>query len=347
MNISSKHISTLPSGEKLYLFSLRNSRGTEVCITNYGGIITSFKIPDAGGRKNDIVLGLEKVEDYFSKEYMKSCPYFGAAIGRYANRIAGSRFMLDGKQYLLPANDGEFQLHGGAGGFHTRVWNVLDSRMGSNSSLLLNYLSKDGEEGYPGNLEVSLQFTLTENDELIYEYTATTDAPTAVNLSHHSYFNLDKEKKTVGSHLVCIHSDVILAQDGYQITGELQSVSDSPFDFREMRRIDKSWDPEQGYDHCFVLNRPDDSSMYLAAEARSESSGLLLEVFTTEPCIQFYTGKYIPKITGKKGKEYSPFMGFCLETQNFINAVNIPQFPGTILRSGDTYFHKTMYRISQ
>jgi aldose 1-epimerase len=335
------------SGEDIYLFTLRNTNGTEVCITNYGAIITSFKLRDANGSANDIVLGFDKTEDYLSEEYLAGYPYFGAAIGRYANRIKNGGFSIDGRKYFLEKNKGADHLHGGANGFDKKVWDC-DSH--SEKTVVLKYKSMDGEEGYPGNLESKLRFELTDNNELIYEYTASTDKPTVINLTHHSYFNLNNGHGTINEHVVKINSPAILEQDdNFVVTGKCIPVEGTIYDFSQLRRIDNKWNGADGYDQSFVLkeNNPVDptTGLALAAEAFSEQSKLKLEVYTNEPLVHFYTGKWIPFLKGKNGKNYGPFSGFCFETHKHPNSINIPDFPNTILRPGEIYQSKTMYRI--
>ena len=335
---------THSSGEDIYLFTLRNAKGTEVCITNYGAIITSFKVKLKNGFTNDIVLGFDKVGDYLSDEYLAGYPYFGAAIGRYANRIKSGEMSIDGKKYFLDKNKITDHLHGGAIGFDKKVWNCDSS---SEKTLGLNYKSPDGEEGYPGNLEVTILFEITDNDELIYEYIASTDKPTAVNLTHHTYFNLNNGNGTIGEHQVKINSPAILEQDANFIAnGKILPVENTIYDFRQVKRIDKEWIAADGYDQSFVLNEESDDDLKLAAEAYSDQSKLKLEVYTTEPLVHFYTGKWIPPLKkGKDGNSYGPFSGFCFETQKHPNAINIAHFPNTVLRHGETYHTKTMYKI--
>lgn len=339
---------THSSGEDIYLFTLHNRKGTEVCITNYGAIITSFKAMQLNNRANDIVLGFEKVESYQSAEYLSGYPYFGAAIGRYANRIKDGQFTIDGITYTIARNKGSDHLHGGLEGFDKKVWTC---QFNSANELVLSYKSPEGEEGYPGNLETTLRFELTDNNELIYEFLATTDKPTAVNLTHHSYFNLDNGEGTIGEHFVKINSSAILQQDdNFVVTGKTIPVENSRYDFRQPKRIDKEWYQDTGYDQSFVLDKNSSTDLstglLLASEAFCEQSNLKLEVYTSEPLVHFYTGRWIPALTGKNGNRYGPFSGFCLETQKHPNAVNIPHFPSTILRPGETYHTKTMYRIS-
>jgi aldose 1-epimerase len=331
---------THPNGEDIYLFRLYNSKDTEVLITNYGAIITAFKIIQRDGSVNDIVLGFDKIESYSEKEYLAVYPYFGAAIGRYGNRIKSGKFEVDGKKYSVVLNWGSEHLHGGFTGFDKRVW-TCDSNTAS--ALVLKYKSPDGEEGYPGNLEVTLRFELNEENELSHTYTAVTDKATPVNLTHHSYFNLNNGQGTIGDHILKINAGHILEQDeNCTVTGKLLSVDNTQYDFRKARPINKNWEPSVGYDQSFVVNQQDEEP---AAEVWSEQSGIRLQVFTTEPIVHFYTGGGIPSLSGKQEKKYGPFSGFCLETQIHPNAINIPHFPDTILRPGQQYRHQTIYRI--
>ena len=337
------------SGEDIYLFTLRNIKGTEVCISNYGAIITSFKVPGSDGIVNDIVLGFDKVEDYLSGEYLDGYPYFGAAIGRYANRIKNGEFKVDGEKYTLKKNKTTDHLHGGENGFDKKVWKCHSI---SETTVMLTYKSMDGEEGYPGTLDSMLAFELTDNNELIYEFTASTDKPTAINLTHHSYFNLNDGYGTINDHWVRINSPAILEQDAnFVVTGKTIPVKDTFYDFRQLRSISKTWNGKDGYDQSFVLEEksPVDplTGLTLAAEAFSEQSKLKLEVYTDEPLVHFYTGRWIPPVKGKNGNNYGSFSGFCFETHKHPNAINIPHFPNTILRPGEVYQSKTMYRIIQ
>ena len=340
-----KYCFTHSTGEDVYLFLLQNKKGTEVLVTNYGAIITSFKIKNEGGSINDIVLGFDNVEDYFNEDYLKQYPWFGCAVGRYANRIKNAAFVIEGKEYLLTKNNGNEQLHGGNVGFDRRVWQFVEQGNTPHSWLELKYKSGDGEEGFPGNLEVTMRFELTDNNELSYEYKATCDKTTVVNLTHHSYFNLNNGEGTIGDHEVKIYSSSVLEQDENLVaTGQLLPVENTVFDFRNFYRIGDGLKRIDEYDKSFVVKKQANS---LVAEARSLQSNLLLQVYSTEPIVHFYTGKWIPVVKGKNENMYGPLSGFCLETHLYPNAVNIPHFPNIILRPGETYYQKTTYRVNQ
>lgn len=339
-NSNQQYCFTHPDGNEVYLFTLRNAKGTEAGITNYGGILVFFRVVQKDGTPNNLVLGFENVEEYISKAYLDANPFFGAAVGRYGNRIKDGRFTVDGDEYTLECNIGPDHLHGGLTGFDKKVWTTHSVTA---DSVVLKYESPDGEEGYPGTLDTTLRFELNDDNELSYEYTAFTDQPTPVNLTHHSYFNLNNGKGTIGDHWVKINAGAILEQDdNLTVTGRVLPVDDR-YDFRQGRPINKNWDPATGYDQSFV--RDDNSTATPAAEAWSEESGIKLQVFTTEPIVHLYTGKSIPALAGSDGNLYGPFSGFCLETQIHPNAINIPGFPDTILRPGETYRQKTIYKI--
>ena len=343
MHLTQQFCFTHKTGEEVYLFTLHNSKGTEVSITNFGAIITAFKIKNADGVVNDIVLGFDKVENYLADDYMNEYPWFGCAVGRYANRIKDASFNIDGSKYQLTKNKGNDTLHGGAEGFDKKVWQLTSIGEKPNPFLELKYTSPDGEEGFPGKLETTIRFELTEDNELSYEYKATSDKPTAVNLTHHEYFNLDNSKGNINQQEVRIHASIILEQDENLVaTGKEISVENTPFDLREFHQIGEGLAVIEEYDTSYVIDKRD---TLLVAEARSLQSKIHLQIYSTEPVVHFYSGKWIPSIKGKNGKQYGPFSGFCLETHKHPNAVNIPDFPATILRPGETYYHKTMYKI--
>ena len=347
MKTSKQYCFTNSAGEDIYLFALLNNRGTELLITNYGAVITAFKIKQADGVINDIVLGFDKVADYFSQDYLRDYPYFGAAIGRYCNRIKNASFEIDGKKYSVSKNKGNDHLHGGINGFDKKLWQFVSLSDSPVAVLELKCKSANGEEGYPGNLDTTIRFELNDEDELTYRYTATCDQPTAINLTHHSYFNLNNGKDVVEDQQVKIYASAILEQDdNFVTTGNLISVKNSIYDFRKFRRINERWNKEDGYDQSFVIDNKS-NNLSLVAEAISELSKTRLQVFSTEPVVHFYTGKWIPFLNGKNGSRYGPFSGFCFETHKHPNAINIPHFPNTILRPGEIYSQETVYKILQ
>jgi len=333
------------SGQDVFLYSLQNKKGTEVLITNYGAIITSFSIRLHDGNTNDIVLGFDRVEDYFNPAYLEQYPWFGAAVGRNANRIKNAEFKIDGQHFQLTKNRGNNQLHGGEEGFDKKVWQFVAQGDNPNPWLELHYDSPDGEEGFPGNLAINIRFELGQDDELSYEYKATSDKPTVINCTHHGYFNLDNDKGTIHDHLVKIYGATTLDQDDELVaTGGLSPVDNTAFDLRKFTRVGDGLQKIPEYDKSYVAAKNESG---LVAEVKSPASGLQLQVFTTEPIVHFYSGKWIPVVQGKGGKQNGPFSGLCLETHNYPKAVNIPHFPYTILRPGEIYHHKTSYRITQ
>jgi aldose 1-epimerase len=336
-----------PRGETVELFTLTNQHGLQAAITNYGGIVVSLLVPDRHARLADVVLGFDSLDGYLAGH-----PYFGAIIGRYGNRIANARFTLDGITYSLAANNGPHHLHGGIRGFDKAVWNVVTA---SRNLLRLSHLSPDGDEGYPGALRVEVTYTLTPANELRIDYVATTDKPTVVNLTNHSYFNLAGQGRTdVLLHQVKFHADYFTPVGAGLIpTGELRPVRGTPFDFTTFRTIGERINaPDEqirfggGYDHNFVL-RSRGGSLALAAEVYEPTSGRVMEVLTTEPGMQFYTGNFLDgSIRGKSGKPYGKRAAFCLETQHFPDSPNQPSFPSTVLRPGQQFQSTTVYRFS-
>jgi aldose 1-epimerase len=335
-------------GEPVHLFTLHNNAGTEVRITNYGGIITSIKTPDARGVVADIALGFDKLEPY-----LQPGPYFGAIIGRFGNRIANSRFELNGNSYSLDANDGVNHLHGGLVGFDKVIWSATTFAQEDAVGLKLFYLSRDGDQGYPGNLQVTVTYTLTNENTLLVEYYAITDKATPVNLTQHSYFNL-AGKGDVLQHQLIINADHFTpVGKGLIPLGGSRSVNNTAFDFRELKTIgaDIESDDEQlaiagGYDHNFVLNKNPLNELNFAARATEPSSGRVLEVWTDEPGVQFYSGNFLDGTLSGKGLTYHRRNGFCLETQHFPDAPNQPDFPTTILQPGDEYRTSTAFKFS-
>lgn len=345
MSVKKKYCYTDNSGQDIYLFTLTNLSGTEVLITNYGAIITSFCITNKEGVVNDIVLGFDKVEDYTNESYLAHYPWFGCAIGRNANRIKNAQFVIDKKEYLLSKNNGNDHLHGGVNGFDKKIWQLIKTEETPVNSLELKYISPDGEEGYPGKLDVTIRFELNNENELSYEYSASCDRPTVVNLTHHSYFNLNNGVGDIKDHEVRIYGSWVLDQDDNLVAnGNLSSVANTEFDFHEFTLIGERLSKIAEYDKSFVTDK-DAISLSLMAEVRSVASDVLLQVYSTESIVHFYSGKWIPVITGKKGIRYGPFSGLCLETHMHPNAINISHFPDTVLRPGEIYSSKTVYKV--
>ncbi len=354
-NITRDTFGTLPDGSIAELFTLKNKNGVEAKITNYGGIVVSLKVPDRNGKFEDVVLGYDSLADY-----MKATPYFGCIVGRYGNRIAKGKFTLDGKEYTLAKNDGKNHLHGGVKGFDKVLWQLVNdgsenphSKEG-HQSLALIYKSPDLEEGYPGNLVARVTYTLTDDNELRIDYQAETDKKTHCNLTNHSYFNLTGDyKRDILSHEMMINASAITPVDkGLIPTGEIKKLDGSPLDFRQPKPIGKdiAANDEQikfglGYDHNWALN-VNDSTFTLAARVTEAESGRGMEVWTTEPGVQFYSGNFLDgTLEGKGGKMYQKRAGFCLETQHFPDSPNQPKFPSTVLEPGWIYRTTTVYKF--
>ncbi|HQV60504.1 MAG: galactose mutarotase [Chitinophagaceae bacterium] len=337
------------SGQEVSLFTLSNSKGTKVLITNLGATITSFKLKNADGSVNDIVLGFEKIEDYAGADYLAQYPWFGCAVGRVANRIKNAEFMIDDKNYSVSRNNGNNQLHGGLEGFDKKVWQKKAMGDSPDCFLELKYVSPDGEEGYPSNLEVIIRFELNDNDELSYQYTATCDKTTIVNLTHHGYFNLNNGEGDIKDHEVKIYGSLTLDQDEELVAnGSLTPVENTLFNFSDFVRVGERLTKIAEYDKSYIANKKkEETSLSLMAEVKSAASKLLLQVYSTEPIVHFYTGKWIPTVKGKNGTSYGAFSGLCLETHKHPNAINIPHFPTTILRPGETYSTRTIYKVIQ
>jgi aldose 1-epimerase len=337
------------AGEPVEIYTLTNAKGVEARITTYGGALVSLKVPDRTGKFADVVLGFDNLEGYLNN----NGPFFGVIVGRYANRIGKARFSLNGKEYTLAKNNGENTLHGGNKGFDKFVWKARELRSKDAVAVSLSHLSKDGDEGYPGNLSVRVLYTLTNNNELRIDYSATTDSDTVVNLTHHSYFNLGSDDNIL-KHELMINADRFTPVDSGLIpTGELRSVKGTPMDFTNPTPIGARIDQQdeqltlgRGYDHNWVLNK-DKSRLGLAARAYEPVSGRVVEVFTSEPGMQFYTGNFLDgTITGKGGRVYTRRFGFCLETQHFPDSPNKPSFPSTLLKPGKRFASTTIYRFS-
>ena len=336
VNISERHFG-MTDGQDVSLYTLTNAHGFEVSITNFGGAVVSLKAPDRHGSFADVVLGYETLE-----EYVQNPRYFGGLIGRHANRIGLGKFSLSESVVQLTQNNGANHLHGGAKGFDKRLWKVIDHT----TNLKLEYFSSDGEEGYPGNLTARVTYSLSAENELTIDYEATTDSKTIVNLTNHSYFNLAGQGDILG-HELTLHAGAFTPVSQELIpTGELKSVDDTPMDFRRGKAIGTDLESAGGYDHNFVLSNFD-GSLQPAARLYEPGSGRVLEIFTTEPGIQFYSGNFLDgSLSGKGGVVYHKYTGLCLEPQHFPDAPNHPNFPSTVLRPGETYRHTSVYRFT-
>jgi aldose 1-epimerase len=349
--MTKKELGRTADGRPIDLYTLTNKNGVEARISNYGATVVSLQIPDRNNRFADVVLGYDSL-----KGYVDDNAYFGGTIGRYANRIAGGRFNLGGMTYAVARNDGENHLHGGFQGFNKVVWETEHILNHEPSVLPLNYLSKDGEEGYPGHLKVQLIYTLTEHNELRIDSTATTDQETLINLTNHSYFNLAGHSAgDILSHELILHADRFTPVNATLIpTGELRGVQGTPFDFQQAAAIgDRIHETDQqlvfakGYDHNWVLNDGGKGKISLAAQVYEMRSGRVLEVSTTEPGIQFYSGNFLDGTArGKEGRTYNRRDGFCLEPQHFPDSPNHPEFPSAVLRPGERYSSTTIYKFS-
>jgi len=336
-------------GKNIDQYVLKNNKGMTVKIITYGGIITELLVPDRNGRVNDVVLGFDDL-----KGYLKGHPYFGAIVGRVANRIAGGKFKLGDKEYTLAKNNGPNHLHGGIKGFDKVIWNAEPIYRSDGVGVRLSYLSPDGEEGYPGNLSVTVVYLLSNDNELKIEYKATTDRETIINLSNHSYFNLlGAENGLILDHELFINANYYTPVDDTLIpTGEIKPVEGTPLDFRKPTKIGtrieqvKVGDNPSGYDHNYVLNGGG-VKLDLAAQVYEPTTGRFMEVYTTEPGVQFYSGNFLDgTLTGKKGVVYKKHHGFCLETQHFPDSINHPNFPSVVLKPGQMYTQTTVYKFS-
>lgn len=342
MNITKEPFGNI-GNQSISLYTLSNQNGVTIKITNYGGIVTSVLVPDKEGNFDDVVLGYDNLEGY-----LEATPYFGCIVGRYGNRIAKGKFTLDGKEYSLAVNNGENTLHGGLVGFDKVVWDAEEFVTENSAGIKLHYISKDGEESYPGNLDVFVTYSLTDQNELKIDYSATTDKATPINLTHHSYFNLTGTKgESILNHNLKIKSnEYVVVNESLIPTGELRGLSGSPMDFRESTSIGSRIENiEGGYDHTYVIKNH--GKFVLIAELIDPNSGRKMEVFTTEPGVQLYTGNFLDgSITGKKGVVYNKHFGLCLETQHFPDSPNQKTFPNTILRPGEKYKQTTVYKFS-
>ena len=345
-----KSFGILDDGRNVQLFTLKNDRGTSVEIMDLGGVIVSLRTADATGNITDITTGFNHPQQYLS-----GSGYMGAIVGRYANRIANGRFSLDGKQYSLAKNNGDNAIHGGLIGFDKKFWHTVTKSKGTEASLSLTLVSKDGEEGYPGNLTAKVTYTLNDRDQLVIDYSATTDKVTVINLTQHAYFNLNGHGTgSVLDHEIMINADQYTPIDNESIpTGELASVEGTPLDFRTAKPIgvDINSNHEQirlgsGFDHNFIISHAVEGELTLAASVLSPSTGRTLNVYTDQPGMQFYTGNFLNgTLKGKDGAVYAQRNAFCLETQHYPDSPNKPNFPSTILRPGEQYVTRTVFEF--
>ncbi|HBE80449.1 MAG TPA: galactose-1-epimerase [Firmicutes bacterium] len=344
MNITKELFGKTIDGKEVWLYTLSNNHQLTVKIMTYGGIITSITTPDKNGKLGDIVLGFNNLKDYQGTH-----PFFGALIGRYGNRIAKGRFTLNGQEYKLAVNDGQNHLHGGLIGFDKVIWEAKELKDQTSVGLRLTYLSKDGEEGYPGNLTTTVSYLLNDQNELAINYEAVTDKPTVLNLTNHSYFNLQGEGSgdVLGHEMMIVAEGYTVAGEGLMPTGEIKSVQGTPFDFTAAKSLGAEINQvDGGYDHNFVLNHPE-NKLSLAARVVEPGSGRKMEVLTTQPGMQLYTGNFLDgTFKGKSGHAYSSHAGFCLETQHYPDSPNQPKFPSTVLNPGQTYHQVTIYKFS-
>ncbi len=345
MNIEKKHFGNV-DGSDVFLYTLSNDKGTSVSITNIGATITSIKTPDKDGKIGEILLGFDDPLTYLKPEYLAGGFFLGATVGRYANRIQGGKFTLDSKVYELEINNGPNHLHGGSGSFNTKVWESDQFESETRVGVKMHYVSPNMENGYPGTLDVTVVFTLTQNSELSINYQAQTDKKTILNLTNHSYFNLSGNGKVFDTE-VLMQANQYTPKDETNIPyGDIVSVKDTPLDFTIARKIgDRIHMFDDGYDHNYVINGVQ-GELRLAAEAYDPKSGRKLEFRTTEPGFQFYTGHYLSGPWQRNGFVFDQYCGFCFEAQHYPDSPNKPQFPTTVLKPGETYTQTTVYSFT-
>ncbi|HEX8322620.1 MAG TPA: aldose epimerase family protein [Tepidisphaeraceae bacterium] len=350
--VASAPFGKLADGQTVNAYTLKNDSKMNVKILDLGGVVQSLTVPDRDGNLADVVLGFENPNDY-----MATGPYFGAIAGRYANRIANGRFSIDGKTFTLPVNNGPNSLHGGTAGFDKKMWtarSVKASNVGE-SAVEFTLISPDGDQGYPGTLTTTVRYTLTRDNALRIDYTATTDKTTVLNLTNHSYFNLtgDPARSTVERHVVTVNADAYTPVDATQIpTGEIKSVDGTPFDFRTPHavgdRLAQTGGDPAGYDHNFVLNGGESAQPRRVATLTDPGTGRMMEVWTTEPGVQVYSGNFLDgSLNGKGGVKYGRYSGICFETQHYPDSPNQPKFPSTLLRPGETFRSTTIYKFTR
>ena len=345
MKITKEHFGFLPDGREAQLFTLTNDNGVKIKITNYGAIITCIETPDKNGNVENIACGFEKLDTYLSDEYLGSYPYFGCIIGRFGNRIANGKFKIDGKTYQMAINNGPNHLHGGLIGYDKRLFDFEIVEDDIQPALKLTYLSPDGEENYPGNLKVTCIYSLTNKNELVIEYFAETDKNTVVNLTNHSYFNLNAGKDNILKHELMLTATKMTEMVDQIPTGRIVPVENTPFDFTSYKALGQDFDKLTiGYDDNFVLDNENGELKYVGC-IRENTSGRKMEVFTTQPGMQLYTGHWIPEMTIDGIKKFGQYSAFAMETQHYPDSVNQPEFPSTLLKPGEKYNHKTIYQF--
>ncbi len=345
MKITSKTFGKTGDGRDVQLFTLLNDRQLTIRITNYGGIVTAVEMPDKNGKIENVVCGFEHLENYLDETYLNNYPYFGAIIGRYANRIAKGKYQIDGVTYTGAINNGENHLHGGLIGFDRRVWTPETIEEAGKVGLKLTYLSPDGEEGYPGNLKVSCIYTLDNENKLGLHYEAETDQATVINLTNHTYFNLTGGKQKILDHELQINATKITESANLIPTGNIIPVHGTPFDFTASKKLNRDIASlAEGYDNNFVFDN-EAGRLIEAATLTEETSGRQVKVYTTQPGMQLYTGYWIPELTVDGVKRFGSYSGVALETQHYADSPNHPGFPSTILRPGETFSQTTVYQF--
>lgn len=348
--VSKSFFGIMPNGDTVFRYTLTNAHGEQIKVLNYGGIIQSWLVPDKNGKRGDVVLGFDSLD-----QYIKQSPYFGALIGRFANRIAHGTFTLNDSTYHLYLNDGPNSLHGGAVGFDKKIWTVTSFTTDSTEGLKLHYVSKNGEEGYPGDLDVHVTYTLNNENAFRIDYEATTDKPTILNLTNHSYFNLNDGKGTILNEKLMLNADTFLPVDSTSIpTGEIRSVAGTPMDFRTPTEVGAHIADNYrqlqlvhgGYDHNWILNTKGNLNE-VAASVYDPDNGRFLQIYTTQPGIQFYSGNFLDStLHGKDGNVYPKHSTIVLETQHYPDSPNEPSFPSVVLNPGDTFHSSTIYKFS-
>lgn len=345
MQLTQKPFGLTPKGEQAELFILKNEQ-LEISITNYGGIITSLKMPDKHGNIENIVLGFDRLEEYWSEQYLQNCHYFGCIVGRVCNRITKGHFVLNGKSYQLAINDADRHIHGGIEGFDKKLWKAKCIEEADRIGLELSYLSPDKEEGYPGTVQTTVRYTLNEKNELSIDYKATTDKSTIINLTNHTYFNLNGGKANILNHSLEIPAKLYVELKNLMPTGQILKVDNTPFDFRKKQLIGSQIGllPD-GYDICYALDNYS-SQLIWAGTLSEETSGRKVKVHTTQPGLQIYSGYYIPELMVNGERKFGKYSGFALETQHYADAINNPHFPSVILNRGETFHHQTIFTFT-